>query len=55
MQVVDLGKKFGTLRHFGYLPATAIAQTVAHVVAPRGTHIALSCVAPEAPAEEVNR
>ena len=56
MQVVKAGKKFGSLRHFNTLPATAIANTVAHVVgAPRGTHIALSYVCPEAPIGEVNQ
>jgi NADP-dependent 3-hydroxy acid dehydrogenase YdfG len=50
MKVVDYGKRFGSLRHFGYLPTAAIARTVAHVVAaPRGTHIAMSYVTPEAP------
>ncbi len=54
MKVVRYGQKFGSLRHFGFLPPAAIARTVAHVVgAPRGTHIAVSYVAPEAPITEV--
>jgi NADP-dependent 3-hydroxy acid dehydrogenase YdfG len=53
MEVVRYGKKFGSLRHFGFLQPAAIARTVAHVVgAPRGTHIAVSYVAPEAPLRE---
>jgi NADP-dependent 3-hydroxy acid dehydrogenase YdfG len=53
MKVVRYGQKFGSLRHFGFLPPTAIARTVAHVVAaPRGTHIAVSYVAPEAPLDQ---
>jgi len=54
MKALKAGKKFGSLRHFNSLPASAIAHTVAHVVgAPRGTHIALSYVAPQAPIDEV--
>jgi NADP-dependent 3-hydroxy acid dehydrogenase YdfG len=50
MKVVKMGKRFGSLRHFGWLHPSAVAQTVAHVVtAPRGTHIAMSHVNPEAP------
>jgi hypothetical protein len=50
MKVVEYGKKFGSLRHYGYLHPDAIAATVTHIVsAPRGTHIALSYVSPEAP------
>ena len=53
MQVVKYGRRFGSLRHYGYLSPTAIAETVAHVVgAPRGVHIATSYVAPEAPVTE---
>lgn len=56
MQVVRYGQKFGSLRHFGFLPPAAIARTVAHVVAaPRGTHIAVSYVAPEAPLDELKQ
>ena len=52
LRVARYGKKFGSLRHFGFLPPYAIARTVAHVVAaPRGTHVAVSYVAPEAPIE----
>jgi NADP-dependent 3-hydroxy acid dehydrogenase YdfG len=52
MKVVRYGQKFGSLRHFGFLPPAAIARTVAHVVAaPRGTHVAVSYIAPEAPLE----
>jgi NADP-dependent 3-hydroxy acid dehydrogenase YdfG len=50
VQVVKLGKKFGSLRHYGWLHPNSVAQTVAHVVsAPRGTHLALVHVTPEAP------
>jgi NADP-dependent 3-hydroxy acid dehydrogenase YdfG len=50
IEVVRAGKKFGSLRHYGWLHPSAVAQTVAHIVAaPRGTHIALSWVTPEAP------
>jgi NADP-dependent 3-hydroxy acid dehydrogenase YdfG len=53
LKVVEAGKRFGSLRHFGWLHPSAVAQTVAHVVAaPRGTHIALSHVTPEAPIED---
>jgi NADP-dependent 3-hydroxy acid dehydrogenase YdfG len=53
IKVVEAGKKFGSLRHFGWLHPNAVAQTVAHVVAaPRGTHIALSHVTPEAPIKD---
>jgi NADP-dependent 3-hydroxy acid dehydrogenase YdfG len=53
LEVVRAGKRFGSLRHFGWLHPSAVAQTVAHVVAaPRGTHIALSHVTPEAPVED---
>ncbi len=53
VRVVELGKKFGGLRHFGWLHPSAVAQTVAHIVtAPRGTHIAMSHVNPEAPVKE---
>jgi NADP-dependent 3-hydroxy acid dehydrogenase YdfG len=56
MAVVRQGKKFGSLRHFGFLQPAAIARTVAQVVgAPRGTHIAFSYVAPEAPIDEVKQ
>jgi NADP-dependent 3-hydroxy acid dehydrogenase YdfG len=55
MQVVRYGQKFGSLRHFGFLPPAAIARTVAHVVAaPRGTHVAVSYIAPEAPLDGVS-
>jgi NADP-dependent 3-hydroxy acid dehydrogenase YdfG len=54
MQAIEYGRKFGTLRHLEFLPPDAIAATVAHVVsAPRGVHVALSYVAPEAPIEQV--
>jgi NADP-dependent 3-hydroxy acid dehydrogenase YdfG len=54
MQVVKYGRKFGSLRHYGYLSPAAVAQTVAHVVAaPRGVHLATTYVAPEAPITEV--
>lgn len=50
LEVVEAGKRFGSLRHFGWLHPSAIAQTVTHVVsAPRGIHIPLSHVTPEAP------
>ena len=50
VEVVQLGKKFGSLRHYGWLHPSAVARTVAHVVgAPRGTHLALTQVTPEAP------
>jgi NADP-dependent 3-hydroxy acid dehydrogenase YdfG len=53
LQVVEMGKRFGSLRHFGWLHPGAVARTVAHVIAaPRGTHIALSHVTPEAPISE---
>lgn len=53
VEVVKAGKKFGSLRHYGWLHPSAIAQTVAHVVgAPRGTHLALVHVTPEAPIVE---
>jgi NADP-dependent 3-hydroxy acid dehydrogenase YdfG len=53
MDTVRMGKKFGSLRHFGFLPAAAIANSVAHVVgAPRGTHVAMTWVNPEAPVPE---
>ena len=53
MKVVQAGKRFGSLRHFGWLHPAAVAQTVAHVVAaPPGTHLALSHVTPEAPIED---
>lgn len=53
LEVVKAGKRFGSLRHYGWLHPDAIAQTVAHVVgAPRGTHLALVHVAPEAPIVE---
>jgi NADP-dependent 3-hydroxy acid dehydrogenase YdfG len=53
VEVVKLGKKFGSLRHYGWLHPSAVAQTVAHVVAaPRGTHLALVHVTPEAPVAE---
>lgn len=52
MRVVELGQKFGSLRHFGYLHPEAIARTIGHVVsAPKGVHIALSYVTPEAPVQ----
>ena len=53
VEVVKLGKKFGSLRHYGWLHPSSVAQTVAHVVgAPRGTHLALVHVTPEAPIVE---
>jgi NADP-dependent 3-hydroxy acid dehydrogenase YdfG len=53
LEVVEAGKRFGSLRHFGWLAPSAVAQTVAHVVsAPRGTHIPLSHVTPEAPIKQ---
>jgi NADP-dependent 3-hydroxy acid dehydrogenase YdfG len=53
LQAYESGRKFGTLRHMSLLPPSAIAETVAHVVsAPRGVHIAMSYVAPEAPINE---
>ena len=53
VEVVKAGKKFGSLRHYGWLHPNAIAQTVAHVVgAPRGTHLSLVHVTPEAPIVE---
>jgi hypothetical protein len=53
IDVVKAGKKFGSLRHYGWLHPSAIAQTVAHIVgAPRGTHLALVHVTPEAPIVE---
>jgi len=43
-------KRWGLLRHHQYLPAEAIAMAVRHVVtAPRGTHLSLVEVNPEAP------
>jgi NADP-dependent 3-hydroxy acid dehydrogenase YdfG len=56
MKAVEYGRRFGTLRHFAFLPPEAVARTVAHVVgAPRGVHVALSYVTPEAPVDEGGR
>jgi NADP-dependent 3-hydroxy acid dehydrogenase YdfG len=55
LEAYKQGRRFGTLRHMGLLPPEAVAATVAHVVAaPRGVHVALSYVAPEAPIREVS-
>jgi NADP-dependent 3-hydroxy acid dehydrogenase YdfG len=53
MRVVDAGQHFGQLRHWGVLHPHTLAATVAHVVsAPRGTHLALTKVNPEAPIKD---
>lgn len=53
VEVVKAGKKFGSLRHYGWLHPSAVAQSVAQVVgAPRGMHLALVHVTPEAPIVE---
>lgn len=53
MRVVTAGQHFGQLRHWGVLRPPAVAATVAQVVcAPRGTHMALTKVNPEAPIKE---
>jgi NADP-dependent 3-hydroxy acid dehydrogenase YdfG len=53
MRVVDAGQHFGQLRHWGVLRPEALAATVTQVVsAPRGTHVALMKVNPEAPIKE---
>jgi len=50
IEVAEVGAKFGQMRHWAQLDADAIARTVAHIVdAPRGIHIPLVEVAPEAP------
>ena len=50
IEVAEVGARFGQMRHWAQLDAGAIARTVAHLVdAPRGTHIPLVEVAPEAP------
>jgi len=50
IEVAEVGAKFGQMRHWAQLDASAIARTVAHLVdAPRGVHIPLVEVAPEAP------
>ncbi len=46
-------KRWGLLRHHQYLPAESIAAAVVNVVAaPRGTHLSLVEVNPEAPIRE---
>jgi NADP-dependent 3-hydroxy acid dehydrogenase YdfG len=53
MRVVEAGQHFGQLRHWGVLRPQTLAATVTHVVsAPRGTHLALTKVNPEAPIKE---
>jgi hypothetical protein len=48
--VAEVGARFGQMRHWAQLDGDAIARTVAHLVdAPRGVHIPLVEVAPEAP------
>jgi len=50
IEVAEVGAKFGQMRHWAQLDADSIARTVAHIVdAPRGVHIPLVEVAPEAP------
>ena len=49
LDVVKDGQKWGLIRHFDTLRPDAIARAVAHVVgAPRGTHISVIDVNPEA-------
>lgn len=53
LKTLEWGKRFGHLRHLNLLPASAVADVVAYVVsAPRGTHIPLSYIAPEAPIDD---
>jgi NADP-dependent 3-hydroxy acid dehydrogenase YdfG len=50
IEVAEVGAKFGQMRHWVQLDADAIARSVVHLVdAPRGVHIPLIEVAPEAP------
>ena len=50
IEVAEVGARFGQMRHWLQLDADAISRTVAHIVnAPRGIHIPLVEVAPEAP------
>ena len=50
IEVAEVGAKFGQMRHWAQLEPDAIARTVAHIIdAPRGVHIPLVEVGPEAP------
>jgi NADP-dependent 3-hydroxy acid dehydrogenase YdfG len=54
IEVAEVGAKFGQMRHWLQLDADAISRTVTHIVtAPRGIHIPLVEVAPEAPLPRV--
>ncbi|QIK75837.1 SDR family oxidoreductase [Nocardioides piscis] len=52
-RTLDAWVRFGQARHGGFLPTTAIADAITTVVtAPRGVHLNLIEVTPEAPLEE---
>lgn len=54
MRVVEAGQHFGQLRHWGVLQPASVAAAVAHIVSlPRGTHLALTKLNPEAPIKEL--